>query len=258
MPARSPWRAIQGLPLTCTISFASARECRPQTLTARTPPPDNPPYRRRSERTQGAVVRRHCVVQAAERRARRGGGGSDVGYAVGGEGALLKTVNAAEVGQLTWQTLDSGLTNPSRITFTAITCACPVFPAASETPSGAGLRVVVGAWRVTLTCGDTLLRVQSVCRFVCGAVLGGGLAGHAASYHRRWHHMAAAPTIDVAVAGIGQLLPLLPRARVNAGGSSAMVEMARFRSGQGFVSISHAHLTGTFIHGRRTCTTSRW
>ena len=45
---------------------------------------------------------------------------------MGGEGALLKTVNAAEVGQLTWQTLDSGLTNPSRITFTAITCACPV------------------------------------------------------------------------------------------------------------------------------------
>jgi hypothetical protein len=48
---------------------------------------------------------------------------SDVGYAVGREGALLKTVNAAEVGGLRWQTLDSGMANPSRITFTGITCA---------------------------------------------------------------------------------------------------------------------------------------
>lgn len=86
-----------------------------------------------------------------------------MGYAVGGEGALLKTVNAAEIGELKWQTLDSGLTNPSRIIFTAITCACAVPGCAGpkvsivraglclRAPSGAGLRVVVGAWRVTLT-----------------------------------------------------------------------------------------------------------
>jgi hypothetical protein len=59
-----------------------------------------------------------------------GGGLSDVGYAVGGGGAILKTTNAAEVGALSWQALDSGLPNPTRYTFTAVACTCLCCPPA--------------------------------------------------------------------------------------------------------------------------------
>ena len=39
---------------------------------------------------------------------------TDVGWAVGDEGAVLRTTNAAEIGGLTWTLVSTGLDNPDR------------------------------------------------------------------------------------------------------------------------------------------------
>jgi hypothetical protein len=107
---------------------------------------------------------------------------------------------------------------------------------------------------LTLTC-ITFWLLGNSCRFLCGAVLGGGLASHSAAYHQRWHQMAAAPTIIVAVAGIGHAYRSSARMDLHTWRLGA--RGAGYEAGSGFGPISR-HLTGTVMRNRRTCTTSPW